>query len=263
LLVSTYIAFYIFWGFNYFRNDFYSRLDIQTAEISEKDLTDVFSSIIEQANQNYCVFDTLSKNTIHAEVEQSYRELQNVLQIKYPAGRRPDKGITFSRFFAQSGISGYFGPFFNEVHVNKKVLRLEYPFTLAHEKAHQLGITSEAEANFYAWLVCSQSHHKHLRYSANIKILRHFMFQAYGLEGFSELVKTIDDNVLDDIRRVNQHWATLRNDKMDRTATKINDIYLKSNHVQQGVKDYHGVVKHIINFSLDSNFQQKHNLANN
>jgi hypothetical protein len=52
----------------------------------------------------------------------------------------------------------------------------------------------------------------------------------------------------------------LRNEKVDRVASKVNDTYLKSNKVDKGIKDYTGVVKHVMNFSLDSAFQKQHNL---
>ena len=71
--------------------------------------------------------------------------------------------------------------FFNEFHVNKKVLPLEYPVIFAHEKAHQFGVTAESEANFYAWLVCRQSDSQVLNYSANLFILRYFFSQASAI----------------------------------------------------------------------------------
>ena len=147
--------------------------------------------------------------------------------------------------------------------MNKKALALEYPYILAHEKAHQLGITSEAEANFYAWLVCTQSKSEHLRYSGNIMVLYHFLLQAYDLEEYETLVARIDEQVKNDIRDIQNHWRELRNERMDRAATRVNNAYLKKNKIKEGIKDYRGVVKHVMNFSLDSAFREKHNLVVN
>ena len=55
----------------------------------------------------------------------------------------------------------------------------------------------------------------------------------------------------------------LRNEKMDKAASRINDAYLKTNKVEEGIKDYRGVVRHVMNFSLDSTFQKRHNLLTN
>ena len=54
--------------------------------------------------------------------------------------------------------------FFAEAQVNEDVLPEQYPFTMAHEFAHLLGVGSEAEANYFAFLVCMQSDSDAMRY---------------------------------------------------------------------------------------------------
>lgn len=259
-IASIYLLFYFFWGFNYFRENLAERLEIQDSEADKKAFIETTENIITHTNSLYSSFN-LDKNAVDSLVEESYKNLASVLKIKYPMGTRNDKKITFSGFFAKSGITGYFGPFFNEVHVNKKALPMEYPFILAHEKAHQLGVTSEAEANFYAWIVCSYSSSREIQYSANLVILYHFIIQAYPLDEFPDLVKKIDPKVRKDINNRRAYWQELRNEKLDKAASKANDVYLKTNKIKAGIKDYRGVVEHLMNFSLDSAFQQRHHLV--
>lgn len=259
-LALTYILFYFLWGFNYYRPDLNTRLKIESQIANTEDFLNVFEKIITQTNQSFTAFEGFGKNEIDSLIEASYKNLTSILKLSYPAGKRPGKNITFSRFFAKAGISGYFGPFFSEVHLNSNILPIEYPFVLAHEKAHQFGITGESEANFYAWLVCTESDSQKLKYSANLMILRYFIFQAYRLEKYPEIITKLDNPVKKDIQKISEHWAKLRNEKIDRIATKINDTYLKTNKVEKGVEDYRGVVKHVMDFSLDSAFQKKWNL---
>lgn len=259
ILAGGYILFYFLWGFNYFREELYQRLDIQNRQANREEFIQIFETVIEHTNNSYCSFDDFNKNDIDSFIEGSYKNLAPALRIKYPMGGRKDKAITFSHFFAKTGITGYYGPFFNEVHVNRKVTSIEYPVVLAHEKAHQFGITSEAEANFYAWLVCANSNSPQLKYSGNLFVLRYFLFQGYQLEQYPELVSKIDQRVKNDIEAIRKHWMKLRNDRMDKAASKVNDAYLKTNKVEKGINDYRGVVKHVMNFSLDSTFQKRHN----
>jgi len=259
-LALIYLLFYFFWGFNYFRPNLNARLEIKNQSADSEDFLKVFEELVKQTNQSYTTFDEFNKNEIDSLVESSYKKLAPAIKVDYPAGQRPAKNITFSRFFAQAGISGYYGPFFNEIHLNKNLLPVEYPFVLAHEKAHQFGITGESEANFYAWLVCTQSESEKLKYSANLMILRYFIFQGFRLEKFPEIIKKLDEPVKNDMQKIREHWANLRNEKIDRAATKMNDAYLKTNKIEEGVKDYRGVVKHVMDFSLDSAFQKKWNL---
>lgn len=263
VLSVTYILFYLFWGFNYFRPDLNTRLNLSQRKADTTKFIPVLKNLIFQTNASYCSFENFDKNEIDRLVEESYQELASVLQIKYPAGKRRPKKITFSHFFAKAGISGYYGPFFSEIQVNSNNLPIEYPFVLAHEKAHQLGITSEAEANFYAWLVCTQSHSKQLKYSANLAVLRFFLYQGYPLKQYPEIIKQLNAPVKKDLRRIREHWSKLRNDKVNQVATKVNDTYLKSNRVEKGIEDYTGVVQYIMDFRLDTTFQKKWNLNSN
>ncbi len=260
ILASVYILFYVLWGFNYFRSPLPERLGIKDREPDTEEFVQFIRQYVAELNQLHCDFDTINKAETNRRIEETYQKLAPVLQFEYPMGKRPDKKITFSSFYAKSGITGYFGPFFNEVHVNKKVLPIEYPFVLAHEKAHQLGVTSEAEANFYSWLVCTHSSSQQIRYSAKLFISFHFFRQARGLEDYKNLVAEISPEVQADIDRISEHWKKLRNATMDKTASKLNDAYLKHNNIKSGIKDYTGVVDHVMNFSLDSAFQQRYDL---
>ncbi len=260
IISGVYILFYALWGFNYFRNNLNERLGIEKQKPDTKLFSEELKNLIDTTNNTYCSFDDFDKTHIDSLVEESYKNLAPILKIDYPQGKRRPKKITFSRFFAKAGISGYYGPFFSEIHINKFVLPVEYPFVLAHEKAHQFGITSEAEANFYAWLVCANSPSKQLQYSANLQVLRFFLYQGAGLKEYPEIVKTLNENVKTDYRKIRENWEKLRNEKVDKIASKVNDTYLKTNQVKKGIDDYNDVVQLVMDFSYDSAFQQKYHL---
>ena len=256
----SYVLFYFLWGFNYFRQDLNTRLILQERKPETKEYVTVLEDMVKQTNESYDSFKNFGKQEIDSLIENAYKNLATGLLLKYPAGKRKAKKITFSRFFARAGISGYYGPFFNEVHVNKYNLPIEYPFVLAHEKAHQFGVTGEAEANFYAWLVCKQSDSKMLHYSANLVALRYFIYQGTQLEELPELVKKLNEPVKKDLQKIREHWAELRDKKVDQVASKVNDAYLKTNKVEKGIDDYTGIVKYIMDFSYDYSFQERNNL---
>jgi hypothetical protein len=131
---------------------------------------------------------------------------------------------------------------------------------LAHEKAHQFGITGESEANFYAWLVCAYSNNPELQYSGNLFLLRYFFSTAYALKEYPQLVKMLDPKVQADFDKIREHRQSLRKENYEKVASKVNDAYLKTNKVEKGIDDYYGVVKHVMDFSQDTLFQKKWNL---
>ena len=257
LFAGIYFLFYFLWGFNYYRHDMYTRLSISRQKAASTGVARVFSKLIKDTNDSYSDFKNFDKAVIDFQVELSYRNLAGFLSIGYPSGIRKAKNITLSGFFSKASISGYFGPFFNEIHLNTNILPVEYPMVLAHEKAHQFGITSEAEANFYAWLVCSRSDSKQLRYSGNFYLLGHFVYFGKKFPETKESVRLIDQKVRDDFKMIENHWAKFRSRRVEKAAEKVNDAYLKTNRIKAGVGDYSGVIRYVLDFSLDEKAQKR------
>ena len=251
-LAIVYILFYWFWGFNYFRSGINERLEIAKTKPDTVQFVKVLQNLIRKTNDSYCTFDSISMPEIDSLVEESYKNQAAFLKIRYPQGTRRPKSITLSNFFAKASIAGYYGPFFSEVQVNNRLLPIEYPQVLAHEFAHQMGITSEAEANFYSWLVCTRSDSKQLQYSANISLLNYFLSHGKRLHQFPDLVREIRKPVIDDIRKVQKHWENLRSVNIDKVAGKVNDMYLITNKIEKGIEDYFGVVQFVMDFETDT-----------
>ena len=248
-----YILFYWLWGFNYFRQPFNERLGVQKSVAETEQFMAVFESLIEQANtyQPYASAP-LSRHEADSLVEATYARHAEFLKISYPMGTRRPKNISLGSFFAKAGISGYYGPYFNEIHLNPHLHPLELPVVLAHEKAHQFGITSEAEASFYAWFVCENSDSNYLRYCNSLFLLRYFLNHGNSLEGFRERVTGISEPVRQDLRAIRDHWMAMRNEKIDRVASQANDAFLKTNKVRAGIADYKGVVAYVMDYKTDS-----------
>ena len=161
--------------------------------------------------------------------------------------------MVFSSFYGKLGLSGYFGPFFNEIHVNHYVLPVDYPFLLAHEKAHQFGITSEAEANLVAFVVCVRSDDQGLRYSGYQSLLLYFLRDASHLKEYKEYLNKIDQRVLQDFRSRQKYYAGLENITLSKMQTAVDNSYLKANNIEKGVKNYNQVVSLVIDWYYNSN----------
>ncbi len=250
LITIAYILslFHILWGFNYNRADIFTRT--QLSKIKE-DNTDIYKKtlkqLINEANNNYLSADFIpSTKYIDKSIEHSFKENAELLSITYPCGKRRVKSITLSLLFAKSGILGYFGPFFNEVQICSKLTKWDIPMVMAHEKAHQFGVTSEGEANFYAWLVCSTSECRWNRYSASVYAISMFLNKAKGADYVKKLAQDLLPRVKKDIIMRNNYWRSIRNKHLGSMSNFINDAYLKGNNVEKGVDDYGTMIDLIV-----------------
>jgi hypothetical protein len=247
-LALFYSLFYLMWGFNYFRPSIENRLGWETSKPDEKVFRSILSLLIENANRTRVEIGTSQYARINSLVEQSYMKNSKMLGVTYHSGQRRPKNMLLSSYFAKSEVCGYFGPVFNEVHVNSYMLPLDYPFTLAHEKAHQFGFASEAEANMAAFMVCSSSDDFILQYSATLHMLLYFLNDAVQLPDYHDYLSKIDKGVISDIRQKQDYYQKLANQNLAKFQEKVNDAYLKSNKIRHGVKNYNQVVGLMMNW---------------
>lgn len=249
-----YIWLYISWGYNYFRSDVYTRMDWKAPNTNEAEFRTVFDTIISRANRYYMKFDSSGFSDIDSLVELSYKKNSNYLGINYPNGSRKNKKMVFNSIMDKSGIFGYYGPFFSEIHFTANGLPFDYPSALAHEKAHQFGITSEAEASLFSYIICTGSDDKRLRYSGYLTFLVYFMIDAEQLQDYHEYINKIDKRVYEDVFYRQDYYNALQNKTMEKVQSVAYDAYLKTNNIRSGIKNYNQVVALIISW-YDNNRQ--------
>lgn len=238
------VWFYLTWGISYFREDFYSRSDIEKTAFDAENLKKFAVRFIDHANNSYVDIDVMDREGIRQKIERSYQLLHQELRIPYPNGKRKVKPMIFEPLYSKMGISGYFGPFFNEIHVNNYSLNFTYPFTLAHEMAHQFGIAPESEANLYAFIVCAGSNDERIRYSAYASTLGYLLndVRSFLPDDYESLLSTIRPEIIADLQRNSDHWLAARNKSLSDAQYKVYDAYLKTNKVSSGHENYSEVV---------------------
>ncbi|MDR3287385.1 MAG: DUF3810 domain-containing protein [Prevotellaceae bacterium] len=240
--------FYFSWGFAYFREDFYTRCKIQKSEYNSEIFNLFARNFVDDANAVRLDTTNIDRIDINNEIEKQYEKLKDIFKIKYPNGKRKPKRMLYEFLHTKVGVSGYFGPFFNEIHVNNFVLDFEYPFTLAHEKAHQFGVASEAECNLYAFIVCATSSNAQLRYSAYVSTMNYILndYRKIFPDDYKNLLESIDNKIINDLIAMSKHWMEARNQTLSNAHKVVYDTYLKTNNINSGIKNYSEVVNLLI-----------------
>lgn len=252
LLALLYSFFYLVWGYNYFRPKIEKRVGWEIPKADTLVFHEVLDSIIKQTNSSFIPLKSSDYLQIDTLVEESYRKNSHELKIGYPNGSRRPKIMIFSSLYSKLGLSGYFGPFFNEIHLNYYLLPIDYPYVLAHEKAHQFGITSEAEANLVAFIICVRSDDKRLKYSGYQSLLLYFLRDASRMKGFRDYMSKIDKRVLEDLRYKQKYYDGLENKGLSDIQSAVDNSYLKMNNIEKGVKNYNQVVSLVITWYCNS-----------
>ena len=149
------------------------------------------------------------------------------------------------------------GPFFDESHVNHELLPVQLPFTYAHELAHLLGVSSEAEANFWAYQVCIHADDCNIRYSGYFGLLPYVAVNVRNLLGDSEYSKWLSmlrPEVIQQLYDKQAYWDVRYDKLLGKFQNVVYNWYLKSNQIPSGQKNYAEVIGMIL--SLPENWWQ-------
>ena len=251
------IWFYLSWGIAYFRYDFYERFGVEQPT-EDRDFFEMFvENYIFLLNKAYMeapiFFDT---KEVDAEIEYLYEKHRELLQLPHRSGWRRTKITLLEPLMTRMGVAGYFAPFFNEIHVNNFSLPISYPYTLAHEKAHQFGIASEAECNLFATVICTASEHPLVRYSGYLQTTSYLLgnLRKISPERYREISEKIDPRIIADYRAIREHWQQGVNPTLSAMQEKVYDTYLKTNRQQSGVLSYSEMTGLLVAFFLKFNY---------
>jgi hypothetical protein len=83
--------------------------------------------------------------------------------------------------------------------------------------------------------------------------LIYFLSDASQLKEIKEYVKKIEKPVILNLRFQRHHWQGLQNKTLDQVQSAANNAYLKTNHIEEGVKNYNQVVALVISWYYNEN----------
>ena len=242
---KTYVWFYMAWGLNYFRQDFFTRTQLPYAAYSADAFRSFLSAYTDALNASFVPVEEVDKAVVAKESERGYREIAGRFGLVAPAGYLHPKPMLFPSLMSGVGVLGYIGPFFIEYNLNPDLLPVQYPFTYAQEMAHVLGISSEAEANLYGFLVCSRSEVPEIRISAWFTLMPYVLGNAWQLlpeEDFEQWKETISPEVKKAYNDKVAYWQGLYSPTIGDMQDTLYNWFLKSNNIPSGRKNYSEVV---------------------
>ena len=245
------VWFYVGWGINYFRTPLLDRMGVQRETYDGEDLsrflevyTEALNGAVEEAVSQE--LECCPGATLEEAVKDYYASVLPGAGYAGLFGWQHVKRPLLNKLYSSVGVLGFMGPFFCEAQVNLELLEIQRPFTVAHELAHLTGVTSEAEANYWAFLFCRQSGCPAVRYSGWLGLLRYVSASAREVlseEEYAAWEAGLAERVKADCAAIDEHWAARRVGLVADAQHCLMDSYLKSNGLSAGAGDYMGVVE--------------------
>ena len=253
-LLWVYAWFYLAWGLNYSQPDFYRRTGIPYTPYTAENFRAFLDDYIRRLNASYADVTSINEPLVCRESVLGYQQISDSLGVHAPFHPSPRvKTMLFTPLISKVGVTGSMGPFFCEFTLNGDLLPSQYPATYAHELAHRLGITSEAEANFYAYQVCTRSQVRGIRFSGYFSVLFHVLSNARRLLDEAEYAALVDSIRPEIIRLAEEnqaYWAAKYSPLIGSIQDWIYDLYLKGNKIESGRQNYSEVVGLLISYEM-------------
>ena len=244
----AYFLFYVTWGFNYYRLPYAEIAHLPVRQSSAVELKELCTSLINRTNEARAVLPSANDSTLNLSLTTA--ELQNSAREAYArAGESSLPGISGSRafpkplltskLFSYAGITGIYIPYTAEPNFNNDIPLPLRGATICHELAHREGFAREDEANYLAYLICTNTGDDYLNYSGLLLATIHAMnkLHAYDRESFSELYALYSSEVAADLEAERVYWSAFEG-KVEEAFTRVNDNYLRSHNQADGVASY-------------------------
>ncbi len=258
-LVLFFSFFQFFWGLNNYKLSVAHQLELGKG-YSKTELDSITNQLINVVNSQHLLVtnDTLQK----VDFEKNLELFNNIAQLNYK--NLPDhlKGILidnkinnvkpsfYSYVQSYTGFSGYFNPLTHENQVNIEIPTIGMPVTVAHEMAHQLGIASEAEANFFGYITTVQSSDEKFKYAANLYALKYCLkeYRRENEETYQLLYNQLNSGVQQNILDSELFWQSKRN-VSSYLFKNLYGGFLKINNQKDGIRSYNKFVDLLINYN--------------
>ena len=263
------LVFYASWGLNYSRAPLVARIKWQDLakdlpeQEANQELARLCEGLIEATNDAYekaLGADDLGEPsapptpmaTVDDGIERAYVRVAERLDLppSFAARRAGAKPVAASVVMSYLLISGVYSPWTGEANYNRLPPACCIPHTIAHEKSHQRGITSEDEANFYGFLACAHSDQPYVQYSGYLFAQRQLLGELYKADRdrAKALLKARLPGVQRDVDAIRAYIMRYAG-PVSRASHKVNNAYLKANRVKGGALSYRMSARLLVTFA--------------
>ncbi|MBR5322339.1 MAG: DUF3810 domain-containing protein [Clostridia bacterium] len=252
VLTFMYSIFVLGYGMGYHGTSLASKLELEEKAVTAEELKETAEILLEEMTplldeitffeegQSYMPYKLNEMNgklnDTYIESNQKYPFIQKIrTRLKY---------IVLSEPMTYTHISGVYSYYTGEANLNINFPDYTLPFTAAHELAHQRGIAPENEANFVAFLICTESNDSYIRYSGYLNMFEYVTNALYTAnpEMYYEVILKLDSRARGEMVAYSRFFEKYRESVASEVSDAVNDTYLKTQGQSSGTASYGLVV---------------------
>lgn len=236
-------------GINYYAAPFSGYAGLKTETYTKEELAELCEYLVEKVNETATSETSYRSGGSSRSGLESRRDwrteavrVMGAVGETYPVlgGFYPKpKEVTVSWILSVQQLCGIYSPFTVEANFNGSMPDYNIPHTLCHELSHLKGFMREDEANFIGYLACLASDKQMFRYSG---YLTGWVYAGNALaradwEAYRALYEQLCGQAKEDLAENNAFWDRYEG-KVAEVSNQMNDVYLKANRQEDGVKSY-------------------------
>lgn len=259
LLFSSFVLVY---GMGYHTPALSERLSLEDQAVSAAELADTAKKITAEMKdvllsvryeKNGASVMPYSLKEMNQKLMDSYKQLSAEYEFIQSHHSRI-KPVLLSVPMSYAHFTGFYTFFTGESNLNVDFPDYTLPFTAAHEFAHGRGIARENEANFVAFLVCTNASDDYIRYCGLVNMYEYVvsaLYEADSSEGkqlYQEVTALLDNRIKGELAAYSAFFEKYRDSKISEISGAVNDSFLKANGTEEGEKSYGLVVNLAVSY---------------
>lgn len=248
--LTVYVGFCALWGVDSYADGFQEKSGITAQPVSVEDLRDVtlyFAAQAAQAAGNVERDEAGLFAVPRADILANSVHAYDAVEQQFPFLAFEDLGVKpvyFSRCLSALDFTGIYCPFTGESNVNMDSPACLLASTVAHELAHQRGVTSEQECNFLAILAattCGDAAYAYSGWLLGYLYLGNALYRV-SPEMYQAIWAALPETMRMDLRYQSAYWDQFEDKTAQKVSNKVYDSFLKGYGQELGLQSYGTVV---------------------
>ena len=234
----------------------YTQTELENATIFYRNRANELAALVnrdENGEVSFAEFEALAEKT-----GDGYRYLARERSFSIFGGDyTPVKKLGWAGIYSALGKTGVTVSLTGESAVNPNIPDQGIPFAMAHEMAHRLCIAREDDANFSAFLACSENDDVEYLYSGYFMAYRFCIaaLESVDAAAAETVASGCSETLLADLQGYDRYFDENRDEKMTMLVTEVTDTYEEAT-TDETVR-YSSVCDYLVNWHIDQYVEEE------